>query len=72
MTVTEIDTRNPLAETLQNQIESLKVVLEVLREEIKSSEERHGHAIEHLAQRLDTEMPIRERLASLEARLPRI
>jgi HAMP domain-containing protein len=71
MTVTEIDTRNPFAESLQNKLESLKVVLEDLREEMKRSEERHTHAIERLTQRLDTEMPIRERLASIEARLRR-
>ncbi len=49
----------------------LKESLDSLRTEMKLRDERQDQAMRHLAERPDFAIDVRERLASLEARMPR-
>ncbi len=72
MTLHSISSKTAHDLSLESQIHLLKLEIEALRHEIEIRDKRHTQAIEHLTYRLETEMPIRERLAALEARLPRL
>jgi uncharacterized protein (DUF3084 family) len=49
----------------------LRESIDALRLEMKLRDEKHEQSMRHLAEKLDFAIDIRERLASLEARLPR-
>lgn len=62
-------------ESMREDIKELRVDLkesiDSLRIEMKLREEKHEQSMRHLAEKLDFAIDIRERLASLEARMPR-
>ncbi len=49
----------------------MKTSLDSLRQEMHLRDENQARSIQHLSEKLDFAIDIRERLASLEARLPR-
>ncbi len=55
--------------SLEAEIHAFKLTVEELRHRMALRDARYESTIERLTFRLETEMPIRERLASLEARI---
>ena len=49
----------------------LKISIDALRNEMRLQDEKQTQAIQHLSEKLDYAIDIRERLAALEARTPR-
>jgi hypothetical protein len=70
MTLHSINSKATSEVSLESQIHALKLTVESLRQEMEQRDLRYASVIEHLTYRLETELPIRERLAALEARLP--
>lgn len=56
---------------MQDLRSGLKESADSLRTEMKLRDERQDQAMRHLADKLDFAIDIRERIASLEARMPR-
>ena len=50
----------------------LKISIDSLRTEMRLQDEKQTQAIQHLSEKLDYAIDIRERLAALEARSPRV
>jgi hypothetical protein len=78
MAVTAIKRKNavePLREIVQYllvpELKAIKASMEGLRNEIQLRGEKQTQAFQHLSENLDFAIDIRERLASVEARLPR-
>ena len=61
----------PELKAVKVSVDSLHNEMNSLRNEMKLRDEKQGQAILHLSEKLDFAIDIRERLASLEARLPR-
>lgn len=53
------------------ELKALKVSMDSIRTEMKVRDEKHEQSMRHLSEKLDFAIDIRERLASIEARLPR-
>jgi hypothetical protein len=58
-------------DSLHQEMGSLRNEMGALRSEMKVRDEKQSQAIQHLSEKLDFAIDIRERLASLEARMPR-
>jgi hypothetical protein len=74
--------REVMQDLLVPELKALKVSMDSMRGELKSSldslrhemqlrDEKNDQAMRHLSEKLDFAIDIRERLASLEARMPR-
>jgi hypothetical protein len=63
--------RNVMQDPLGPELKALKMSLDSMRSEMKIRDEKNEQAMRHLSEKLDLAIDIRERLASLEARLPR-
>ena len=64
--------REVVQDLLVPELKSVKVSIDGLRSEMQLRDEKQTQAIQHLSEKLDYAIDIRERLAALEARLPRI
>jgi hypothetical protein len=53
------------------ELKALKVSMDSMRSELRVRDEKNEQALRHLSEKLDFAIDIRERLASLEARMPR-
>jgi hypothetical protein len=78
MAVTAIKPKNAvesLREIVQDllvpELKAIKASMEGLRSEMQLRDEKQTQALQHLSEKLDFAIDIRERLASVEARLPR-
>lgn len=63
--------REVVQDLLVPELKSVKVAIDSLRTEMMLRDEKQTQAIRHPSEKLDFAIDIRERLASLEARLPR-
>jgi hypothetical protein len=63
--------RDVVQDLLVSELKALKVSMDSMRSEMKLRDEKNEQAMRHLSEKLDFAIDIRERLASLEARLPR-
>lgn len=63
--------RDVMQDLLVPELKALKVSMDSMRSEMKIRDEKNEQAMRHLSEKLDFAIDIRERLASLEARLPR-
>ncbi|HEY0263757.1 MAG TPA: hypothetical protein VGC07_04470 [Granulicella sp.] len=63
--------RDVVQDLLVPELKSLKVSIDSLRTEMTLRDEKQAQAIQFLSEKLDFALDIRERLATLEARLPR-
>jgi hypothetical protein len=65
----------PELKSLKVSIDSLRsetgISMDALRSEMRLRDEKQTLALKHLSDKLDSAIDIRERLASLEARIPR-
>ena len=78
MAVTAIKPKNAvesLREIVQDllvpELKAIKASMEGLRSEMQLRDEKQTQALQHLSEKLDFAIDIRERLASVEAHLPR-
>jgi len=63
--------REVVQDLLVPELKSVKISIDSLRTEMQLRDDNQTRAIQHLSEKLDFAIDIRERLASLEARLPR-
>ena len=57
--------------SMDSMCSEMKVSMDSMRSEMKIRDEKNDQAMRHLSEKLDFAIDIRERLASLEARMPR-
>jgi hypothetical protein len=63
--------RNEMKTSLDSLCQEMRLRDEKMEQLVRSGDEKNEQAIRSLSQRLDYAIDIRERLASLEARMPR-
>ena len=63
--------REVIQDLLVPELKALKVSMDSIRYELKVRDEKNDQAMRHLSEKLDFAIDVRERLASLEARMPR-
>lgn len=63
--------REVVPDLLVPELKSMKISIDALRREMELRDQRQDQAMRHLSEKLDFAIDIRERMASLEARLPR-
>jgi hypothetical protein len=63
--------RDVVQDLLVPELKALKVSMDSMRTEMRVRDEKNDQAMRHLSEKLDFAIDIRERLASLEARMPR-
>jgi hypothetical protein len=63
--------RDVVQDLLVPELKALKVSMDSIRTEMRVRDEKNDQAMRHLSEKLDFAIDIRERLASLEARMPR-
>jgi hypothetical protein len=63
--------REIVQDFLVPELKAVKVSIESLHNEMKLRDEKQTLAIQHLSEKLDFAVDVREHLASLEARVPR-
>jgi hypothetical protein len=63
--------REVVQDLLVPELKALKVSMDSMRSEMRVRDEKNDQAMRHLSEKLDFAIDIRERLASLEARMPR-
>jgi Mg2+ and Co2+ transporter CorA len=63
--------RDIIQDLLVPELKSIKVSIDSLHTEMILRNDKQTQAIQHISEKLDYTLDIRERLASLEARLPR-
>jgi hypothetical protein len=63
--------RDIIQDVLVPELKSIKVSIDSLHMEMKLRDEKHEQSIQHISEKLDYAIDIRERLAFLEARVPR-
>jgi hypothetical protein len=63
--------RELIQDILVPELKALKASMDAIRSEMKVRDEKNEQAMRYLAEKLDFAIDIRERLASLEARMPR-
>jgi hypothetical protein len=63
--------RELIQDLLVPELKALRVSMDAIRSEMKVRDEKHEQAMRHLSEKLDFAIDVRERIASLEARLPR-
>jgi hypothetical protein len=63
--------REVVQDLLVPELKALKVSMDSIRSEMRVRDEKNEQSLRHLSEKLDFAIDIRERLASLEARMPR-
>ncbi len=78
MAVTEFKSKNAVdslrdivQDLLVPELKAIKTSIEAMRQEMQLRDEKQTQALKYLSDKLDYAIDIRERLASLEARMPR-
>ena len=63
--------REVMQDLLVPELKAIKANIQSLSNEMRIRDEKNDQAFRHLSEKLDFAIDIRERLASLEARMPR-
>jgi hypothetical protein len=63
--------REVVQDLLVPELKSIKVSIDSLRTKMQLRDEKQTQAVQHLSDKLDVAMNVRERLAAIEARLPK-